>query len=382
LYCSLFGLVNLLHDYFSAESEPLSLQDACRSSIRAILRRNVEVEHPDLKARRRRHPKKKNTKKKSPRQLIIPIFEESDNDEFGTGVTDDDEGGERDLGRANVIYDIQRQRAGHITAVIELARSLAGHRSSVRVQQQQLQRQEQQQNENNNTDAQRREDERMEATVDVPPDQEIENGTTEHSEAEPAPVDKVVTSDKMQDEASVSTTAIAEQRKKIPKREKFDSGIGDEIENGKGLSSDSDRDEEGGTFMEVDSDSDFSDPLPSAGKRSHRSQNGGEKASSQPEESPSHPTETARRSFAERRARGRNMARKTVIWKRLAFPADEESDEKSEEETQDAPASNTMEVHETPVIQTDSYTIYMRSKIQALPLPQSLKAYINLYREF
>lgn len=365
---------------FAAESEPLSLQDACRSSIRTILRRNVEVEHPDLKTRRRRHPKKKNMKKKSSRQLVIPIFEESDNDEFGTGVTDDDEGGERDLGRASVIYDVQRQRAGHIAAVIELARSLAGHRRSVRVQQRQ-QRQEQQQNENN-TDAQKREDERMEATVDVLPAHETENGTTESSEAEPGPVDKVVTSEEMQEEASVSTTAIAEQRKKIPKREKFDSGIGDEIENGKGLSSDSDRDEDGGTCMEVDSDSDFSDPLPSVGKRSHRSQTGDEKTSSQGEESPSHPTEITRKSFADRRTRGRNVAREAVIWKRLAFAADEESDDKSEEETQDGPANNSMEVHDTPAIQTDSYTIYMRSKIQALPLPQSLKAYINLYREF
>ncbi|PNF43863.1 hypothetical protein B7P43_G04225 [Cryptotermes secundus] len=314
-------------------------------------------------------------KKKPSRQLVIPIFEESDNDEFGTGATDDDDGGARDLGRASVIYDVQRQRAGHITAVIELARSLAGHRRSVRVQQQQ------QQNENSNSDAQKKEDERMEVTVDALPDQEIETGNIESSEAEQVSVDKAVTSEESQEEASVSTTAIAEQRRKIPKREKFDSGIGDEIENGKGLSSDSDRDEDGGAFMEVDSDSDFSDPLPSAGKRSHRSQNG-EKTSSQVEESPFHPTEVTRKSSAERRARGRNVAREAVIWKRLAFAADEESDERSEEETQNGPASNIMEARDTPGVQTDSYTIYMRSKIQALPLPPSLKAYINLYREF
>lgn len=368
-------MINLFHDYFAAESEPLSLQDVCRSSIRTILRRNVEAEHPDLKTRLRRHPKKKSMKKKPSRQLVIPIFEESDNDEFGTGATDDDDGGARDLGRASVIYDVQRQRAGHITAVIELARSLAGHRRSVRVQQQQ------QQNENSNSDAQKKEDERMEVTVDALPDQEIETGNIESSEAEPASVDKVVTSEESQEEASVSTTAIAEQRRKIPKREKFDSGIGDEIENGKGLSSDSDRDEDGGAFMEVDSDSDFSDPLPSAGKRSHRSQNG-EKTSSQVEESPFHPTEVTRKSSAERRARGRNVAREAVIWKRLAFAADEESDERSEEETQNGPANNIMEARDTPGVQTDSYTIYMRSKIQALPLPPSLKAYINLYREF
>lgn len=341
----------------------------------------MELEHPDLKTRRRRHPKKKSVKKRSSRRLVIPIFEESDNDEFGTGATDDEDGGDRNLGRASVIYDVQRQRAGHITAVIELARSLAGHRRSVRVQQHQ-QEQEQHANGNNNTVVQQREDERMEGTVDTLPDQEFEGGTTESGEAKTDPVDNVVTHEEMQEEASVSSTAIAEQRKKIPKREKFDSGIGDEIENGKGLSSDSDRDEDAGASMEVDSDSDFSDLLPSVGKRSHRSQNNGEKTSSQVEEFPLHSSEMARKSFAERRARARNVAREAVIWKRLAFAADEESDEKSEEETQESPANSSMEVHDTPVFETDSYTTYMRSKIQALPLPPSLKAYINLYREF
>jgi hypothetical protein len=337
----------------------------------------VEAEHPDLKTKRRRHPKKKSVKKRSSRRLVIPIFEESDNDDFGTGVTDEEEG-DRDVGRASVIYDVQRPHAGHITAVIELARSLAGHRRSVRVQQHQ-----EQQGNGNSGDAQQREGEGMEATVEAPHDQELSSGTAESRGVEPAAVDKVVAPEVLQEEASVSSTAIAEQRKKIPKREKFDSGIGDEIENGKGLSSDSDRDEDGGAFMEVDSDSDFSDPLPTAGKRSHRSQNGGENTSSQVEEYPLSSADMARKSFAERRARARNVARQAVIWKRLAFAADEESDDKSEEEvTQDSAAGNNMEVHDTPVIETESYTTYMRSKIQALPLPPSLKAYINLYRDF
>lgn len=360
------------------ESEPLSLQDACRSSIRIILRHNVELEHPELKTKRRRHPKKKSVKKRSSRRLVIPIFEESDNDDFGTGATDEEEGGDRDLGRASVIYDVQRPHAGHITAVIELARSLAGHRRSVRVQQHQ-----EQQGNGNNGDAQQRGGEGMEVTVEASRDQELSSSTAKSREVEPAPADKVATPEVLQEDACVSSTAIAEQRKKIPKREKFDSGIGDEIENGKGLSSDSDRDEDGGAFMEVDSDSDFSDPLPIAGKRSHRSQNGGENTPSQVEEYPLSSVDTARKPFAERRARARNVARQAVIWKRLAFAADEESDDKSEEEIpQDSATSNNMEVHDTPVIETESYTTYMRSKIQALPLPPSLKAYINLYREF
>ncbi|KAJ4440109.1 hypothetical protein ANN_08243, partial [Periplaneta americana] len=355
------------------ESEPLSLQDACRSSIRTILRRNVELEHPDLKTRRRRHPKKKSVKKRSLRRLVIPIFEESDNDEFGLAGGEEEDRG-RDLGRAGVIYDVQRQRAGQITAVIELARSLASHRCPPRMQHQQQQHQSQERYDNS---AQEREDEGMEEAVDEIQDQQSEKRAAEPREAETAPVNNALTPEELQEEASVSSTAIAEQRKKIPKREKFDSGIGDEIENGKGLSSDSDRDEDGGAFMDVDSDSDFSDPLPSVGKRSHRSE-GGEKASCQGDNGPANSSDTSRRSFAERRAIARNVAREAVIWKRLAFAADEESD-KSEEETQEYPA---MEVHESPVVETDSYSTYMRSKIQALPLPPSLKAYINLYRDF
>lgn len=359
-----------MHGCFTAESEPLSLQDACRSSIRTILRHNVEVEHPELKTKRRKNPKKKNVKKRSSRRLVIPIFEESDNDDFGTGATDEEEGGDRDLGRASVIYDVQRPHAGHITAVIELARSLAGHRRSVRVQQQH-----EQQGNGNSGNAQQRESGGMESTVEAARGPELSSGTAESREVELPSVEM------QQEEASVSTATIAEQRKKIPKREKFDSGFGDEIENGKGLSSDSDRDEDGGTFMEVDSDSDFSDPIPIAGKRSLRSQNGGENTS-QVDRCPVSLADV-RKPFAERRTRARNVARQAVIWKRLAFAADEESDDKSEEEIpQDSATSNSMEVHDTAIVETESYTRYMRSKIQALPLPPSLKAYINLYREF
>ncbi|XP_021915650.1 protein-L-isoaspartate O-methyltransferase domain-containing protein 1-like, partial [Zootermopsis nevadensis] len=163
------------------ETEPLSLQDTCRSSIRIILRHNVEVEHPNLKPRQVRIPKKKSVKKRT-RQSVIPIFEESDNDEFGIGATDDEDGGDRNLGRAYVIYHVQRQRAGHITAANELAQNLACHRRSVRVQQQQ-QEQEHHLNDSNNTVIQQREDERMEETVDTFPDQEFDIRNTESMEA-------------------------------------------------------------------------------------------------------------------------------------------------------------------------------------------------------
>lgn len=358
----------MFHGCVTAETEPLSLQDTCRSSIRIILRHNVEVEHPNLKPRQVRIPKKKSVKKRT-RQSVIPIFEESDNDEFGIGATDDEDGGDRNLGRAYVIYHVQRQRAGHITAANELAQNLACHRRSVRVQQQQ-QEQEHHLNDSNNTVIQQREDERMEETVDTFPDQEFEGRNTESMEAKTVPADKIVTPEKLQEEACVSSTVIPEQRKKIPK---FDSGIGDETENGKGLSSDSDRD--AGASMEVDSDSDFSDPLPSAGKRSHRSQNSGEKTSSRVKEFPHNSFEVLHKLSSERRA-------KVLMRKRLGIAADEESDEKSEEEMQEGPASNNMEVHDTSMSETGSYTTYMRSKIQALPLPPNLKVYINLYREF
>jgi hypothetical protein len=37
---------------FPVDIEPLSLQELCRTTVRNLLRRNIELEHPRLKASR------------------------------------------------------------------------------------------------------------------------------------------------------------------------------------------------------------------------------------------------------------------------------------------------------------------------------------------
>lgn len=74
--------------------EPLSLQEICRYEIRTILRRNIDTENPKLKDKKRRHPRQSNRRF---RRIVIPIFEESDNDSHPNGHPDtvDDFPGER-----------------------------------------------------------------------------------------------------------------------------------------------------------------------------------------------------------------------------------------------------------------------------------------------
>lgn len=58
---------------------PVSLQELCRSTIRIILRNNLDVEYPHLKTRRRNNlDRMKN--RRSVRRIVIPIFDESDVD--------------------------------------------------------------------------------------------------------------------------------------------------------------------------------------------------------------------------------------------------------------------------------------------------------------
>lgn len=52
----------------------MTLQEICRAAIRKILRFNINLEYPHLKQERRRQPKKKQ-KKRRVQKIVIPIFE-------------------------------------------------------------------------------------------------------------------------------------------------------------------------------------------------------------------------------------------------------------------------------------------------------------------
>ncbi|KAK7794471.1 hypothetical protein R5R35_004695 [Gryllus longicercus] len=378
------------------DSEPLSLQDACRSSIRNILRRNIEVEHPSVKNRRRRVPRKK-MKKRALRRFVIPIFEESDDENFGPVITDDEEVGERVGDRGGLIYDVQRERVGQITAVIELGRTRpASHRQNTTRNSSVLD------DEVPQTDPivpSISSDEQKETTQSVASRSEQVEKTSSHEDEnkdmmmvlETTQEDtdlKTHEQDPLENSASQELDSqitnndeimnVMGPRKKIPKRKKSDSGVGDEIENGKGLSSDSDH-EEDRTYMEIDSDSDFSDAVPAV-KRTYQSDASGQGSMEQMDKADSDPTQDDDVRRPPQRREGRRP-REAVIWKRLAFAAaDDESDEKSEDSA-DAATDPTMDT-QSESDDTHSYSMYMRLKIQELPLPPSLKDFLNLYRDF
>nr|CAD7400112.1 unnamed protein product [Timema cristinae]CAD7428655.1 unnamed protein product [Timema monikensis] len=271
------------------ENEPLSLQDACRYSIRTILRQNIESENPCLKTKHR--PPKRKMKRRAIRRMVIPIFEESDDEEVGFIVSDDEDHGDGThnvSARAGLLYNTQHEHTGHISAVLELARSLVRHRTH----------------------------------TSRSSDSGEEGG------------------------AEDSSTTIAEQRKKIPKREKFDSGIGDEIENGKGLSSDSEGDDNS-TNMEVDSDSD---------------------------------------TFSKMCQEWWDLKKQTVT---IEDPNEDMQVDKEKMLPLEVTQTLENEINETSQRQqgpssegSNIYSICMRSKIKALPLPLLLKDYLNFYRSF
>lgn len=145
--------------------------------------------------------------------------------------------------------------------------------------------------------------------------------TSENNEANPAIEEN--------DEATTTegeTPTVQARRSNVPKREKFDSGISEDIDNGKGLTSSSS--EEDNTInllvsdedtMEIDSDSDYVETLSKVNDSTDTNQ---------------------------------TNASDTCI-----------------------PNKQNSKVENT-------YEFLMRAKIQALPLPPTIKAYLNFYREF
>lgn len=227
------------------DSEPLTLQAACRSCIRHTLRCNAEKECPELcRPRRKRVYPLKN---RPLQNLVIPILDSSDDEQDSTSLVIEEPG------RITAVFDIA---AGTVGVGRLVLRGRNHVQNSI---------------------------ERDEGEREVPVEQD---------------------------------SSKQKHRGSVPKREKFDSGIGEDIDNGKGLTSD---DEETNIItdddtMEIDSDSDFVESFSKA------------------------------------------IQKKTT---------------KSEKHTD-------VKQNETE----KTYSSVMRTKILALPLPQSLKDYLNFYREF
>lgn len=97
---------------FSADCEPLLLQEVCRCMIRRLLRANAERDYPELCKQRPRKPAPPK-RKRALRKLVIPILESSD----------EEESSDRDLGRAGLMFNAPQRR---IAAVLDIGRALAG----------------------------------------------------------------------------------------------------------------------------------------------------------------------------------------------------------------------------------------------------------------
>lgn len=107
--------------YVAAEYNPLSLQELCRGRIRHHLRHNIWYEHPELETVKPVLPvhQRQTAQQRTLRRFVIPIFEESDE-----ALTDDEQeisGGARFLLNAR-LADAQPGEA--ITTSLQLVRAV------------------------------------------------------------------------------------------------------------------------------------------------------------------------------------------------------------------------------------------------------------------
>lgn len=306
----------------SVNFEPLTLQSICCSAIRTILRQNIDIEHPDIK-KIVRNPPKRPKKKRVLRRMVVPIFEESDVENSDANLTDEED--RRNLGRLqagehdiNNIFDLVFD-LGHCRG----ERAAAEH------------------SESSSTEAELE-------TDSAPAPAVAENLITITEEVVAAVVEAAV---EQQPSASNATfTTSAEQNNDPFKREKFDSGLGEDLMNERGHSSDS----EGPCGMDVDSDSEDNSNNSSPCERPHNKRS------------------TLAPTLIRAGEKLKRIALRTQYLRNLV-DSDSDSD-MVYEEAQTTPV--TRSVYISP------YTPLMRAKIQALPLPPMLKLYLNLYREF
>lgn len=377
----------------TAPVELADLQDLCREAVRSLLRSNIEHEHPDL-ANAAIKPVQKRSVPRDRRQIRrivvpyvpVPPFYESDDD---PRMMSDDENEEE-----------QRHRVSQLTAFIELARNLAGQRHANRGYDRDDEEQENEDQEDQEVDLDGLEEDKEEeheeedetdppaepaatksgcpeetcGCTDLPEGKQVDTGHPEENSGTETVAAELATQvfshkeeeDKLGKQSAATESSIEDAEKPTPsvsaltqsapipmtstpvmptksskKREKFDSGVGDEIENGKGPSSESDEDD-GDVDMDIDStDSDYSDNSAPRTKFTRLLD-------------PDDPN----------CACGENCGE--------AFKA-----RRGEEETQEEDETHNRKKESA----TEMYSTHMREKINLLPLPLALKLYLNYNRE-
>ncbi|XP_053651634.1 uncharacterized protein [Cherax quadricarinatus] len=336
------------------------LQDMCRQELRSLLRANIEHEHPDLvtAANRPMHKRSRPRDRRQIRRVVVPYvpvpFYESDDD---PRMISDDEN--------DNLIDAQHH-TNQFSTFIELARNLAGQRRLEREREENEARQNREER-GPDTELEDGEEEKKDDAHTSSNDSEIVESCDAATELGKSAkqvisvkekvskdVEEVVPENPQNGEEPIPSVATMPHSDPIPmtstpvmpvksnkKREKFDSGVGDEIENGKGPSSESDQGDDGDIDMDIDStDSDYSD----------------------------------------------NSAPRTKVTRLLdaddpSCPCGGNCSESFKTRRGDDPEDNEEGDSCKRVSAAETYSTYMREKIGLLPLPHALKLYLNYNRE-
>ncbi|KAJ8911379.1 hypothetical protein NQ315_014210 [Exocentrus adspersus] len=391
------------------EVEPLSLQNLSRSVIRNILRKNVEIELPPVK---RITPVRKAPKKRNPlRRMVVPLFESDDSSDDERYVRIGGDRNIRDPGamRNRDQSPARLREDGLINLFVGPLRHRRNRCSEDRYDtfRMVLESPAESRNENNETE-QNAENSKMETeaaeTHDVGKSNESNNDTQVETRAviEHAPVlnpsennpdnDQNGSGDENLDSDSVNkihvivdvlnllsrdrdgsnsdilneenestdsghlegdqqqpSSSESSDIKNKKKREKFDSGLGDEIVENHDPSTDEDSHDSkvNSSKWKHPASDDFS-------SSDEDEQSKRQKRSSKPENS---------HNFLKCRRTDSGAQR---------LAADSSNENEAEEEMK---ADNEMRMYES------KYTELMRAKIRELPLPPILKRYLNFYRE-
>uniref|UniRef100_A0A1B6KHR3 Protein-L-isoaspartate O-methyltransferase domain-containing protein n=1 Tax=Graphocephala atropunctata TaxID=36148 RepID=A0A1B6KHR3_9HEMI len=286
------------------DSELISLQAVCRSCIRRTLRSDAEREYPQLTKPRARHTYQR--KKRAIRNLVIPFLESSD---------DEDSAQPPCLNSPGLLIGGQ----GRITAVFNVGSNWPGRR-------------------------------RIVVRNSIP-------YVTREADINPSTAAGRSREEKEETEGTVSASESGESStiKKcinvnVPKREKFDSGVVEDLDNGKGLTS-SDEEDDTNVNGQTTSDDETMDWKPWMDVDPNTD-------------------------FAE--------AQKSDDESNDDFMEAQKSDDEGVEEDlsplpKKGPGISSKGEKEEPEF---TYSSVMKAKINSLPLPPMLKAYLNLYRDF
>lgn len=258
------------------------------------------MEHPDIK-KTVRNPPKRPKKKRALRRLDVPIIEEYDFDNSDT--TDEEE--RRDLARVHLLPD--RSNSSSSSRDINTILNQVFHLS------------------------QWSEDRKSGAETE----QTAASGPAAAATANDVAsvldnLNTIAEESVLNDEEIASVSSREDRKKSVSKREKFDSGLGEDLLNERGQSSDS----------EMTSDSEDNSSTTNCFRTDERL----------------------------------NRLARSVRRLRNIVDDDSDSDMIVEESVVAQPVAR--------AVYTSPYTPLMRAKIQALPLPPMLKQYLNLYREF